>query len=239
MSLQKKIIGNIFPYIIAILLIIGAISISFYVAIYIDNNLLIKLFNKFDVYKNLTISLDLNDINTIQNELMAYLQGKKEVLDTKVHIDGVLTDFYSLKSKIHMQDVRNLFLLDIYISYIVIIFTILLYNIMGRNFDDFKLKIRKSYFIILPIFLILFIIIIVLANTNFDSFFTNFHLLFFDNDYWIFDPNEDYIISLLPEELFFAIGKRIAVVISLVIIVLSISVYLWPIRKKRTIIIKK
>ena len=239
MNLQKKIIGNIFPYIISLLLIIGAISISFYVAIYIDNNLLIKLFNKFNVYKDLTINLDLNDIKTIQNELMSYLQGKSDILNTKVHIDGILTDFYSAKSKIHMSDVRNLFLLDIYVSYIAIVFTILLYNIMGKTFDDYKFKIRKAYFIILPIFLLIFLSLIIYANIDFNSFFTKFHMLFFNNDYWLFDPNEDYIIQLLPEELFFAIGKRIIIVIIIVLIFLSASVYLWPTRKKRTIIIKK
>ncbi|SET65457.1 TIGR01906 family membrane protein [[Clostridium] polysaccharolyticum] len=42
--------------------------------------------------------------------------------------------------------------------------------------------------------------------TNFDKTFETFHKLFFDNDYWIFDPNTDPIINMLPEQFFMLCG---------------------------------
>lgn len=41
---------------------------------------------------------------------------------------------------------------------------------------------------------------------NFDAFFTLFHKLFFRNDYWIFDPEVDEIIKILPAEFFLHCG---------------------------------
>lgn len=44
---------------------------------------------------------------------------------------------------------------------------------------------------------------------NFNAVFTKFHEIFFDNDLWIFDPAEDYMIRMLPEGLFFDMVIRI------------------------------
>jgi len=41
-----------------------------------------------------------------------------------------------------------------------------------------------------------------LIAANWDTFFTKFHELFFNNDYWIFNSATDPIIDLLPDEFF-------------------------------------
>ena len=38
---------------------------------------------------------------------------------------------------------------------------------------------------------------------NFEGSFVLFHKTMFNNDYWIFDPNLDPVINILPEEFFF------------------------------------
>lgn len=42
----------------------------------------------------------------------------------------------------------------------------------------------------------------VLIALNWDQFFVTFHHLFFNNDYWIFDPVLDPIINILPDTFF-------------------------------------
>lgn len=44
---------------------------------------------------------------------------------------------------------------------------------------------------------------------DFNAVFTLFHEIFFDNDLWMFDPAEDYMIRMLPEGLFFDFVLRI------------------------------
>ncbi|MCD7813305.1 MAG: TIGR01906 family membrane protein [Lachnospiraceae bacterium] len=42
----------------------------------------------------------------------------------------------------------------------------------------------------------------ILAAVNWDSFFTRFHEIFFQNDYWLFDPVTDPVILILPDAFF-------------------------------------
>jgi len=51
--------------------------------------------------------------------------------------------------------------------------------------------------------LAIFIVVGLLAALDFRSFWTQFHLLSFDNDLWRLDPRTDYLIRLFPESFWF------------------------------------
>lgn len=55
----------------------------------------------------------------------------------------------------------------------------------------------------------------VLMMADWEAAFQTMHEIFFDNDYWIFDPAEDPVIKILPDEFFFHCGVVIAAVIVL------------------------
>lgn len=57
---------------------------------------------------------------------------------------------------------------------------------------------------------------------NFEGSFVLFHKIMFNNDYWIFDPNLDPVINILPEEFFFHAGLMILILI----IIASLNNYL-------------
>lgn len=46
------------------------------------------------------------------------------------------------------------------------------------------------------------IVIAILMLLNFDEFFVIFHEVLFRNSDWLFDPNRDPVINILPEEFF-------------------------------------
>lgn len=48
------------------------------------------------------------------------------------------------------------------------------------------------------------------AAFDFTGWWTNFHLLTFENDLWRLDPDLDWLIKIFPEEFFFAAAKRTA-----------------------------
>ncbi|PFN28721.1 TIGR01906 family membrane protein, partial [Bacillus cereus] len=80
--------------------------------------------------------------------------------------------------------------------------------------------------IIFPIALMLPIAI------NFEKSFVLFHKLLFSNDYWVFDPEKDPIILMLPEEFF----MHAACAILLFILggsILCYSLYRYFVKKKR------
>lgn len=70
--------------------------------------------------------------------------------------------------------------------------------------------------------LIIPIIVGIWFAVNFDQAFVTFHQIFFDNDYWIFSPETDPVITILPDTFFL----HSAVVIMLVMLLGSFVLYL-------------
>lgn len=205
-----KNLNKLYLYLFSISLIYFLLFATFYLVCFFDKDGLYKLIIKNETFKFLPFSLSDFDLKNISRELMQYISGNAMFLETKVTIDGVLTDFYSLRSKIHMADVKNLISIFKHLSYASIIICIFsLFKV--KNLDDPIKTIKKVYKNTVLLVFLLLISLIIFASLNFDLFFTKFHETLFTNDLWLLDPNEDYIICLLPEKIFMIYGLRIGI----------------------------
>ena len=212
MKNKSKQFNNVFFYIFSISLLYFLAFFAFYLVCFFDKNNLYNLIIKHETYKNLPFTVSDIDLKTLCSELMEYISGKLNFLETAIDINGTTTEFYSLRSKIHMADVRNLILTFLKVAYISIAICIIsLFKVI--NIDDAITKLKKAFIKTLVFVLILFSGLIIFASTNFDLFFVKFHQTLFTNDLWLLDPREDYIICLLPEKIFMIYGIRIAVAI--------------------------
>lgn len=108
-----------------------------------------------------------------------------------------MTNFSSSANGLqHFADVKQLFILDIVI--------LLISGILAIHFL-IKLKQEgKLWQLIRPfqVAVVIPLLIGFLMAMNFDQFFIGFHELFFSNSDWLFDPNVDPIITVLPEDFF-------------------------------------
>ena len=207
---MRKKFNRIFLYLFSISLIYFLLFTAFYFVCFLDKYGLYKLISKYETFKNLPFTLSDFDLKNLSYELMRYISGKMKFLETEVTIDGVLTQFYSVRSKIHMADVRNLIINFKNVTYIAI--AICIYSLFKvQTLDDGISKLKNAYLRTLIFVLVLLIMLILFATTNFDVFFTKFHETLFTNDLWLLDPDEDYIICLLPEKIFMIYGIRIAI----------------------------
>lgn len=221
-----KQLKKIIPYVFSICIIYFLFVAVFYFVLYSDKNFLVKLFDKFDVYNNLPFKIETSDVYKISNELMDYLIGKSNILNTKININGQLIDLYSKTAIIHMTDVRNIFIFNIHLSIISIIIAIISFLICIKS----KLPIYKIFIAYRNTILFLFaflLIILIYAFIDFNSFFMLFHEIVFTNDYYMFDPSVDYIILMLPEKLFAYIGFRFVICFLLVVCLLFLALYLF------------
>lgn len=153
-------------------------------------NFRILVFN-YDFYEN--ISKDNPDFDKEKtNNLIDYLKNKKPLNE----------NLYTEKEITHLKDVKNLISKAILVFYLLLIIFILL---LARSYKDILNILLISGILNL-------IIIIILVLLNFSNLFYNFHLLFFQNKFWLLSP-ETILIRLFPEiffENFFkAILKRI------------------------------
>ena len=127
----------------------------------------------------------------------------------------------SPNGKIHFVEVKNIFVTLDYIMYMSLFISVIGIIYCVKKKDYLFLKLNSIFLIILPILLTIPFAI------NFDATFTAFHKLFFNNDYWLFDPNTDPIINLLPQDFFMHCSILILVIISLESII-SFSLYKLP-----------
>lgn len=77
--------------------------------------------------------------------------------------------------------------------------------------------------------IVLFIAIWALADFN--AFWTNFHLFFFDNDLWLLDPRTSIMINLFPGSFFFDLVIEIILSYLGSLILVGLYTY-WPSGRK-------
>lgn len=155
-------------------------------------------------------SLSLEKIKEINLGIRTYFFNEKELLDI---------DIFSNKEILHMKDVKSVmnFIFDIskILSIVFCILTFVLYSY-------FRVYIYKLIFYSLSLFLS----ILVFLGTSFLLFFQElfiiFHQIAFNNDLWILNPNEDYLLMMYPEDFF----RDVAILILVTSFILNVIVYI-------------
>lgn len=144
-------------------------------------------------------SKSIEELDVITIDLIKYLKtkGSNELLETH----------FNEKEVLHMVDVQNLFNLARMIKYISIAISlgIIFYFIKEREYRALG---NTLLYGLLSNYLVLMILTLFLL-TDFNKYFTYFHLIFFTNDLWLLDPNTDLMIQMLPEEFFIGMAKNI------------------------------
>ena len=143
-----------------------------------------------------TVHLSVGQVIHNYNQLMGYL-----VWPFKQHLH--MSNFpTSVMAAQHFAEVKRLFILAVFAF-----LCCLLIFLITKNKKSKALKLDKVWALL---FLLLPIVVLPFALTNFDDFFITFHYLFFaGNSTWLFDPSTDPIINVLTEGFFascFAVG---------------------------------
>ena len=220
MKVVHWVIGMIFSF----SLIAALLFTSCEIAIYSDFDVYEREYEKYDVLSELDMTMD--DAMYVTHEMMDYLRGDRETLSVVTDVDGKRQDFFNQQDRFHMSEVRGLFLGGMAIragacvSMVVCIILLLLMK------ADVRRILPSSYLIALAAVGLSLAVAEVMALVDFNAVFVMFHHLFFDNDLWIFDPAEDYMIRMLPEGLFADMAARIGVIFAaglVISLILSIA----------------
>ena len=160
---------------------------------------------KYDTPSNVRGEMSLDDAVHITEDMLEYCIGRLDTLDdTEATIDGVTAPFFTDREKAHLADCRELFLKGIKVRVIACLllaaFVIFIYVHSGKQKTSVLLA--KGYLRSLGFIVVLAAIIAVLCVIDFTHVFTVFHHIFFDNDLWILNPNEDNLINIMQEDVF-------------------------------------
>ena len=189
--------------VVVILLISG-----FQAAMYADFGVYEREYIKYQVLREL--NMEMEDAMYVTREMMAYLKGDRERLSVVTTVEGTEQDFFNEQDRLHMDDVQGLFLggLALRRGAFAVLAAALVFLAAACRKEMWR-TLARSFQAVLGILAALILFLGIAMARNFNAVFTKFHEIFFDNDLWIFDPAEDYMIRMLPEGLFFDMVIRI------------------------------
>ncbi|MDI7816163.1 TIGR01906 family membrane protein [Clostridioides difficile] len=200
---MKKFLNILFSICISIVIIVGVINftVGFKQLYYFDVDYLniseLSGLSKYDIKLNYDYLIDYNLNKNVSEFKLPTLKS-------------------SPQGKIHFEEVRNIFQNINKLAKVLMIVSLIgiIFNAKNKN-----IKILKTTSITLIIMPLLLAVPVLL---NFEKSFIIFHKLLFRNDYWIFSPDLDPVINILPEEFFFHAGVMILMLILLVSILLFV-----------------
>lgn len=212
--------------------VIAALLItSFEIAMYADFDVYRQEYEKYDVLSELDMTMD--DVMYVTHEMMDYLRGEGDTLSVMTTVEGQEQDFFNEQDRFHMGEVRDLFIggLNIRLGACAAAVLCILFLVITRA--DIKKIIPGSYWIALGVTGAAVLLIGIAAVVDFNAVFVQFHHIFFDNDLWIFDPAEDYMIRMLPEGLFYDMVMRIGAIFVVSLVVLLVLSFIPKIADRR------
>ena len=173
-----------------------------------------------DSYKKYNIievtDKNIKELDQVTSNLFEYLQDRSE--------EEALRPFFNQKEIKHMEDVKVLFKYGIILKNISFILSLL--SIIFLSIYVSREKVGKGLFFGTFIWWGLILLLFILSTIDFNKYFTYFHLIFFNNDLWLLDPNTDLLIQMLPEEFFISIFKRIVLSFMSILAIIQITSFI-------------
>ena len=212
--------------------VIAALLItSFEIAMYADFDVYRQEYEKYDVLSELDMTMD--DVMYVTHEMMDYMRGEGDTLSVVTTVEGQEQDFFNEQDRFHMGEVRELFIGGLNIRFGACVAAVLCVLFLVITRADIKKVVPRSYWIALGVTGAAVILIGIAAVVDFNAVFVQFHHIFFDNDLWIFDPAEDYMIRMLPEGLFYDMVMRIGAIFVVSLVVLLVLSFIPKIADRR------
>ncbi len=180
---MRKFLNVLFSICISIVIIVGVINftVGFKQLYYFDINYLniseLSGLSKADIKLNYDYLIDYNLNKNVSEFKLPTLKS-------------------SPQGKIHFEEVRNIFQNINKLAKLLLVVSLVGIILSVKNKNIKILKTTSITLIIMPLLLTVPILL------NFEKSFIIFHKLLFRNDYWIFNPDLDPVINILPEEFF-------------------------------------
>lgn len=185
-----------------ILLVISTSLLSLLIAIEANSFNKKHYLKNYESHNQVAITgKSIEELMKVTDDLLLYLKGEAG--------DEILEENFNQREILHMRDVKVLFRIGFILKYISIILSIAIIAYFIK-IGESKL-LGKSIFRGLFINWVILAILSILVYSDFNKYFTYFHLIFFTNDLWLLNPDTDLLIQMLPEEFFSSMAISIGV----------------------------
>jgi integral membrane protein (TIGR01906 family) len=167
-----------------------------------------------------TIGIEKDELMWVTSELLGYMRGRRPDLNIYATVNGQYRAFFAEREIVHMVDVLELYNIGHVIRNAA--FWMFLLLLLAMAF--FKMPILEVLALccreVMAGLLIITGILAGLIAWRFDRAFEIFHLLFFNNDYWILNPGEHLLIQMVPQGFF----VHISIFVGLLLLLFSAAI---------------
>ena len=163
-------------------------------------------------YSKLNTAADMGmthaDLMEATDVLLDYLKDRRDDLDLETTVNGQTVEMFDGREKAHMVDVKALYRNAMRMAWIAVGLSVLLILILAIGAKKHRRTALKWVLAGFGVFGIVLGAAAIYAAVDFNSFWTNFHHLFFDNDLWLLYEDER-LIQMVPEQFFSDLVARI------------------------------
>lgn len=167
------------------------------------------------------IGMSQDDLDHTTEVLLDYVQGKRADLAVTATVHGTDRAVFNEKEILHMVDVRVLYQNAMGVKNIAwMSFAILVLLGFIASKKSAILRLSEMFLKALMSVGIVVATLGFYALIDFDSFWIQFHYIFFTNELFFLDPKTDILIQMVPSQFFFDLVFRIAItfIISMVVV---------------------
>ena len=159
-------------------------------------------FNKYDI--SAVTGISPAELNKAAGGLVRYWNSGEKYIDLTVLKDGQPFTLFNEREIVHLKDVKALVWLD-YRSLLFAGLYCLVYATFALWWRRpcFSRELAVASFAGSLASLGLLAVLGVMALTDFNGFWWQFHIISFSNDFWLLDPSRDYLIMMFPEGFWF------------------------------------
>ena len=168
-------------------------------------------FDKYDV--SLATGIEKGRLEDAAREIRGYFNSTREPLDIKAEVFGEERELFSQREVLHMRDVKRL-IWGVYgvgaaSALYVLGFVAVGFFLYRRLFIPIVAR-----YVLWSGGLTLAVVVLVglVSLVGFDSLFLFFHRVSFSNDFWMLDPNRDYLVMMFPQGFWFDATILVALV---------------------------
>ena len=172
--------------------------------------------------------LNQTDLMKVTDKMLLYLRDKEDNLDMRAAVEGRMEEVFGEREKLHMVDVKNLFLAgrNIRNGSLILFLGLLIYSSLKNK--RLLINLLKSVKFVFTGIIVMLLGLGTLFLIDFNKYFIIFHEIFFDNDLWILDARTDILVNMVPEVFFFTIALNIIIIfIAAILTTIALSEVIW------------
>jgi len=219
MKQRKREIAQYFAGLVFSLLMIFVLLISvFEFVLYSDMDVYRKEYEKYEVLDELDMTME--NVMYVTREMMDYLRGDRQTLSVITEVDGKKQDFFNEQDRFHMEEVRDIFVRGLHGRIVAFAAAAVCFALLLISRANLRKILCRTYRAAVLIAILPVVGLGIAAAVDFNGVFIKFHHIFFDNDLWLFDPAEDFMIRMLPEGLFYDMAFRVGGLFAGILVVL-------------------